>query len=89
MIDIKMKRYDLSVAVKCSSTDEMYRMNMDGFLPALEQFLGALEDFDIVHVEINTPKVEDPFSLDSIDENEITITNTYYPDTDYLDVHTV
>ena len=87
MIDLKMKRYDLSVNVKCSSTDEMYRMNMDGFLPALEQFLEKLDDFENVEVEITTQKEDECYSLDNIDEDEITITNTY-PDTDW-DQYTV
>lgn len=76
MIDLKMKCYGLSVAVKCSSTDDAYMVNMAGFLPALEEFLEKLEYFEDVHVEITTPKVEDDFFLDSIDEDEITITNT-------------
>jgi len=85
MIELKMKRYGLSVTVNCSNSHDAYMQDTAGFLPALEEFLQKLDDFNNVHVEITTPKEEDSFSLDSIDEDEITIT---YPETDW-DVHTV
>lgn len=76
MIDLKMKRYGLTVAVKCTSTDDAFMVNMGGFLPVLEDFLEKLENFDNVHVEITTPKEDDYIStfLDELEGDGIDIT---------------
>jgi len=77
MINLKMKRYGLSVNVNCSNSDDAYMLNMAGFLPALEEFLQKLDDFENVEVEITTEKEDECFSLDNIDEDEITITDSF------------
>ena len=81
MIELKMKRYGLSVSVNCTSSDDAYAVNTSGFLPVLEEFLQKLDDFENVEVEITTQKEDECYSLDSIDENEITITDSFpFPD---------
>ena len=77
MINLKMKRYGLSVTVNCSNSDDAYMLNTAGFLPVLEEFLQKLDDFENVEVEITNQKEDECFSLDNIDEDEITISDSF------------
>lgn len=70
MINLKMKRYDMSITVECDINGNVYdntMVNTAGILTRIESLLSDLDLFDIVNVSIqkNVDSVSEDSALES------------------------